>query len=831
MLDYVALAHYCHKKGVPAEVTRWKALAELKTLYLSLLYSLRLSDKHDERKKVIEQSNSAAHQERRACFLQNRTQFLLVGLVDLDTVQKRILQVFHDFVTPLVFAPPQFAEHFDEYGCLKLYENDGQTHDFWCHEKIELADEQIHVAETPLDQANETLKILDRLDAAFASDQIILGFPNETLAPVFQHRLEQAQIKTRFFAGTPYRTTGVFRFLEILLRFLEENRFSNLAELLRHPDVEYQMKRQATCTDDDQKCPDILSELDHYQNAYLPEALDDHWQDQGSNAISHTNTLHESKRTRNLHELGKRIQHLLNVTLPQQQTAQEQKSVVFWLRKTEKILQSLFAKSDLLDVVDDTMTKIDAVPEALLPALKETEALRLLIRELSTKNIPPRQQTDEVELLGWLELVMDDAPFVIVTGMNEGSVPSHVTADLFLPDHLRQHFHLEDNRRRFARDAYSLQVILHSRQSCLLQKQSQPEQTGSVHLIAGRRTTEDEPLLPSRLFFLDDPIVVAQRMKLFFSEHTASPVELENTRAKPGEKFGFSVPETQLIGDMVTKMNVTDFKKYKDCPLRFYFENLLRLSPLRDDAEEWDARRFGNLVHDILSRFGQDERVKNSESSEEIFVYLEQQLLSYKEAHVGLHPKATIDIQLERVRARLERFSKIQADWRKQGYRIEKCESLFDGSEDARIALEVDRREMFLKGRLDRIDRNEVSGELVVIDYKVSDGVKNPEKDHRRGSKENKEWINFQLPLYEHILRQTGEAATIRLAYFTLSKNEKDSGLCFAAWSECERQDALEAARNIVRQIWASNFSSQECKSTVQSPCDFAAICLEGVVR
>ena len=51
-----------------------------------------------------------------------------------------------------------------------------------------------------------------------------------------------------------------------------------------------------------------------------------------------------------------------------------------------------------------------------------------------------------------------------------------------------------------------------------------------------------------------------------------------------------------------------------------------------------------------------------------------------------------------------------------------------------------------LIGRIDRIDRNERTGELAVLDYKSSDSAKTPEQIHRQGRTSEKEWIDLQLP-------------------------------------------------------------------------------------
>ena len=102
------------------------------------------------------------------------------------------------------------------------------------------------------------------------------------------------------------------------------------------------------------------------------------------------------------------------------------------------------------------------------------------------------------------------APALVATSFNEGCVPTSVNSDLFLPNALRQQLELLDNRRRYARDAYALSVLLASRQE--------------LTLIAGRQTADGDPLIPSRLTFATDPETMARRaMEFFRADESAEP--------------------------------------------------------------------------------------------------------------------------------------------------------------------------------------------------------------------------------------------------------------------------------------------------------------------
>src|SRR5690606_38063570 len=104
------------------------------------------------------------------------------------------------------------------------------------------------------------------------------------------------------------------------------------------------------------------------------------------------------------------------------------------------------------------------LPESLGPVVSGRLALRLTLDQLAVQRVPPPRDDAAVELLGWLELPLDDAPVLVITSFNEPYVPSSLDADLFLPNRLRQRLGVLDNERRCARDAYALNSMLASRE-------------------------------------------------------------------------------------------------------------------------------------------------------------------------------------------------------------------------------------------------------------------------------------------------------------------------------------------------------------------------------
>ncbi len=90
-----------------------------------------------------------------------------------------------------------------------------------------------------------------------------------------------------------------------------------------------------------------------------------------------------------------------------------------------------------------------------------------------------------LELQGWLELLWEDTPHLVVAGLNDGSVPDAIVGDPFLPESLRARLGLKTNAARFARDAYLLQAIAACRRS-----------GGQLDFLLGQVSVAGDPLRP-----------------------------------------------------------------------------------------------------------------------------------------------------------------------------------------------------------------------------------------------------------------------------------------------------------------------------------------------
>ena len=761
------------------EVDRWKLLCDLETRYLRLLDSLAVWDIQTARKFAVEHRECQAPEP-----------IVLVGLVDLNRVQRLMLDQVSEQVTALVFAPTRDGgkrtELFDEHGCLQPAA--------WRDFVLPLATEQIEIADGPADQATAVVRALARFNGKYAAEEIVVGMPDKRLAPYLRQRFEESNLPVRSAGGTPLVRTGPYQLLVQVADYLEQRRFSDLAALVRHPAVADWLLAEKVKRD-------WLTLFDDYYSQHLPAEVSDQWPG-GGKGIGEMREIHgkvagvlasSGGRAQPLDKWAAPIINLLTTLYPATLDAE---------REPDRTI--LAACRAIRDVLEDHQ-KLG--PE-LAPDVSGAAAIRLLLRELDAVPIAAPADEAAIELVGWLELPWNDAPAMVVAGMNEGIVSPSVAGHLFLPNALRQALGLNDDQRMFARDLYVLGMLAATH--------------SDLHLIAGRRSAENEPLVPSRLLFACDMEELPQRARRLFAPPVEAPRITLPGSVRPGQlqKSVLPVPLAEPLPEPVQSLRVTEFRDYLACPYRYYLKHRLHLFALADSAEELDGGQFGVLLHDALQQFATSEAVDSIDPAaihDQLYISLGE----LAARRFGEAPQPAVRVQIEMLKLRLEQFAERQAQWRKEGWRIKAVERNFGGQDAPFI---VDGEPIYLHGRIDRIDHNENTGAWAVLDYKSSDGGHSPDKVHR--SKDG--WIDLQLPLYRHLARGLGGefpiAGQLQLGYVLLPKDPSKAKFELAAWTPEQLEDADRVAAEIVRNIRRGVFGPP----TVPAPAffeDFAAIC------
>ncbi len=768
------------------ETRRWEALSEIQAEYLRILDGLSLWDQQTARLVAIEQHEC-----------QTRKQIVLVGTVDMNQTLREMLDQVAEQVTVYIHAPSDLKWHFDPHGCLE------PRH--WVDRPIELLPEQMVLAEKPADQAQAIATQLAALNGSRRVDEITIGLADDTLVPTTQRVLSQSGVSTRWVAGQMFRDSPLAHLLRGLVAYLETRHTHPFAALVRHPDVSAWLAQQGAD-------PAWVSALDKYISEHFPASLG-HW-------------LGLPERSEPCRQAFELIETAIAPLLePARMAGEWAEPLIEWLLNLYAHRE--FNREDAADAAAlnaserfvKALRGLQNLPEPLAPSVNAAQALRLALEQLDRQLIPPSQDDAALELLGWLELPLDDAQELIVAGFNEGSVPSSLNSDLFLPNSLRSQLGMTDNSRRLARDVYALTAILHSRRR--------------VTLIAGRTDSRGDALRPSRLWFAADAETVARRIQTFYGEmpersrsretsaeiQKATEVEDGRSLTTSATASRLTVPRPDPERSFEGAIPVTGFSAYLASPYRFYLGHVLKLRTLDDDVEELDARDFGNLLHYVLKGFGHSDW-KHSQDEAAIARYLDQQLDITADLTYGGDPLFPVQIQIEQARDRLKAFAAWQAKRALDGWEIIFTEK----ASEVTLAL-GDERTVQIHGKIDRIDRHRGDQTWAILDYKTAEQRRAPSEVHFSKG----QWVDLQLPLYRLLAEPHGVTGDIQLGYISIPRDNDRLECLLADWSEEELREAEAVARHTANRILNKDFWQVLDRPPI-SQSEFGPICQDGVL-
>ncbi len=787
-LTFTDAAVHAERLELFGEAERWRTLESLHDAYRNVLAGFELVDSHAVKSSLV--LNGVAKED---------VQLVLLGVVELNALQRAAVSQFTDHgghVTALVHAPEALSDRFDSLGCVNV--------DAWGDVEIELDEQQIVVADRPSDQAQAALNVMAGFEGSYAADQIAIGLGDAMLGEVMHHAAAWAKLTVHSADGLALSRTLPYRLLEVIASWLSGQRFADFAALLRHPDMERYLRTQLR--DAELGIGDWISLLDTYFSEHLHARLTGTW-------------LGSENQKQRLKSVYNAVAQLL---VPLQERAQP---LGQWSDGMLAALRSIYGEQESLlpQTRDACLTLHEALISAasihpkLQPTVDAATAVRMTLRACHQATIAEPLHDDQIEMLGWLELHLDPSPALVVLGVNDGQIPGAVMADAFLPDQLRNRLGLACDARRYARDAYILEAIKHSRVS--------------LTLIAGRRATDGEPLAPSRLLLACDPEHLPQRVARLCDVESAQRWAHPMGAPQPSVDCRFLPPPEppKLPAELNLSdhyMRVTDFRTYLNCAYRYWLDRIERLKAVDDDHNELDPMGFGSLAHHVLERFGRDKSIRDSSDGEEIAAFLTQQVHMECREKFGQQPPPAVRVQISRLIKRLEAFAAVQAKLRSEGWKIDVCEY----SLPKETYLDVPGQEpVRISGKIDRIDEHEETGALRLIDYKTSETSKTPfQTHHGKKTVDPETWLDLQLPLYRHLAAQHGYGGCVEVGYIVLPKNVAQTAFLAGQWSEEQFKSAIDKAREVVADIRAARF---EMNTNVGSTFDdFANICRANVL-
>ncbi|HEY0256861.1 MAG TPA: PD-(D/E)XK nuclease family protein, partial [Candidatus Methylacidiphilales bacterium] len=677
------------------EIPRWEVLESLHRKAGKILENHGLQDRTD---RLINRANRGE--------LIPGFRVILVGAVEMPRVVQDFLTRLPEPPTALVFAPETERDGFEKFGVVR------PSH--WESRPAKLDAGQIHLVERDRDQALRAAQIIETWqNSGVAATQMTVAVPEIRALPRLREALETRQMKTRWAQGRPTSDAPAFQLLRLVAEYLDHDsdeppHYEAVAALARHPDL-----------------PGIgaadWSALDRFATAHLPARFDP------------ASVNEDDER---VHKIRQVLDRFIDLSAEETRATQAADWTLEFLRRIygdreENSLSpegrvAVHALELIRDVLAETGQGRLPWPRRVRPA----DFLHGILGFLGDQPVPEPPAPDAVEMVGWLELIEDDAPALVVTSLYEGAVPESISSDPFLPGSLRQALSLSDNAMRLARDAYALAAI----------RESRSQGRGGLALIAPRFDAADNPVRPSRLLLAGlQGESLARRVWHLAGRRKAEPqLPLVGgngfSDVKPG---GYSVVE---------KIPVTAFRDYIESPRKFYFLHVLGLKAEDDAALELQARDVGTLIHEVVGAFGADFQRRDSSEEEAIRSFIFKTGDEIISARFGPWVQPAVAIQIEEIRKRLDGFARAQAALRREGWDIRYVEGTT--KLECEFAAEGNSGALKITGKIDRIDYHASEGKWRIIDYKSSSKPKEPLQEHRKGRSANGEWKDLQLPLY-----------------------------------------------------------------------------------
>lgn len=756
-----------------AEQRRWRLLAELFRDYQAALSEAGLSDPHHSRLEAIAGDHCRA----------DRT-IVLIGTSDLSDMLVAMLRSLGSELIAMVAAPKNEAQRFDEFGCVDTAG--------WSDHQLPLTDEQVVSAGDIADQTAAVAEALSEFAPEFTPDQVTVGVTDESHVAPVAVQLRGCGVSTYRHLGWTVAETSVGRLLDLTATYLQRRTWQSLAALVRHAEVAHWITAQLG----QQQADGWLTQLDQLLSESFPVRVPDGL------------TLSAAQRRPLAAAVGERVEQWLSIF------GGPERSLARWSGLIDGWLAELFAAPVAgqdaaaaaaagAAVVPGSRTTlaIDAARRIIARFAKLSErldltvsggwAIEMLAGYLTEVRVIEHARPHDVEILGWLDLALDDAQALVVIGLNHPFVPAAITSDPFLPGELRSRLRMADNQRRYVRDVYAMHLMLTTRRA--------------VRFIVGRTSADQTPTPPSRLLAAAPAADAARRVRQLLGQPRAS-VAVHHRWDDCSADAALPIPDlgNGPRGDTIETLSVTAFRDYLACPYRFYLRHVLKLRPLDDASSELAANQFGDLVHGALERFGQSPDRDETQHAR-IEALLIASLHQYASEYFGSSVSSAVTLQIAQAERRLKVVARQQAERIADGWKIHACEASV--GERSGAGVDVDGRRMGLRGRIDRIDRNEATGQWAILDYKTHG--QRPEKKHLRQTDDGDQWIDLQLPLYRMMIPYLGidaDPADVGLGYFNIAEKDEETKINIAAFSESQLRAAEELIRDCIRGIWAGRF-------------------------
>ncbi len=710
----------------------------------------------------------------------------------------------------VIYAPElRFRDYFDEWG-----RPDVNALEDWLRQPVDIPtpEQTIFSESSPTEQAERAADLATRYRNPGAT--VAIGVPDMEVVAPLEKSLAAHQIGGFDPGGKSLTTHSLYYLLGVLNRLVTTRSFDSFLDFLRCPEANSALRNQLEADDEKPGLTALLSGYDDLASDHLPDTLED-----AIDSLKRRRRKHQAHLTAGLEWLNSWLVRFDRE--PFGAVLTEFLGEVFHGRdfKADRADDAIFAV--IADQINEVLDAFDSPAMRIFPRELDAGAhFELLLELLKKQTWQPEREATDIDLQGWLELLWENAPHLIVTGMNDGKVPEAIIGHAWLPDSARRVLGLRHNDSRYARDVYMMQAFIESRRKT----------GGRVDFIFGRLGATDDPLRPSRLLFQCPDADLPNRVHQFFEGEGEGTLESDPVPWEMSWKLVPPEPTDDLR--IFRKLSVTSFRSYLACPFRFYLKHGLRMNSVEMDKTEMESWEFGTLCHEVLEAFAlEPEKSKSIDVTEirEFFHHTVDRLLTRK-----FGPAWTVPVLIQRraMCQRLDWWAAIEAKQRKAGWEIVGSELEISPRDDDSPEPVFTIGGMTITGSIDRVERHPEQG-IRIVDFKTfapfdwhTKQIKTVEDCHLVRIKRTQSpdefpawsvatssaghtshWADLQLPLYKLAAQEKFPGEKIVVAYGTIGKAKTEIEL--QPWPELDGallDSAKACAEGVISSVFAREF-------------------------
>jgi hypothetical protein len=384
---------------------------------------------------------------------------------------------------------------------------------------------------------------------------------------------------------------------------------------------------------------------------------------------------------------------------------------------------------------------------------------RLLRKLIINISIPfTGEPLSGLQVMGVLETRAIDFENLIITSMNEGVFPKRQISASFVPYNLRKGFGMPTTEHQDSIFAYHFYRLIHRAKNIyfLYDTRTDGMQTGEVSRYIHQLRYHYKVPIVEKLITYDISVEERKNITVDKSPEVMGKLSKFLTDNK-AEKRAFSA---------------TAINTYLDCPLKFYFSTIERLSETEDVKETIEANDFGTIFHAVMQNIYESDEHKlfTPEKIEAIIkndIYLDKMIrkaFGDKYLHIP-EEKVKLEGQYFLTASIIKKYTKklLQQDKQYAPFIYLNaefhCESAFP--------IANGEKPVNLHGYIDRID--EKDGAIRIVDYKTGNG-KSGYKDKKTFSdmsklfekeKDDRPKEILQLFMYSMVYQQQTKATKI----------------------------------------------------------------------